>query len=98
MWIIAMIERLGQALKDPTIQVARNRAYGRRTAAPLMDSILTHLLHVVRLYPDPANGVVDPLLSSRSKVQVLMLGWKGYNSFKASMIVATSQSTVQWMT
>ena len=48
--------------------------------------------------PDPANGVVDPLLSSRSKVQVLMLGWKGYNSFKASMIVATSQSTVQWLT
>ena len=28
----------------------------------------------------------------------LCSAWRGYNSSKASMIVATSQSTVQWFT
>ena len=77
MWIIAMDERLGQALKDATIQVARNGAYGRRPTTQLMDSIATHLLHIIRLDPDSANGVVDHLLPTRSKVQVLMLGLDG---------------------
>jgi len=69
MFIIAVGEGLGQALQYSTIQVASTRL----PATPLMDSISTHLLHVVRLDSDPANGVVDHLLPSRSKVQMLML-------------------------
>ena len=44
-------------------------------------SISAYLLHNVRLDPDPANGVVNHLLPSRSQVKVLMLGLEGVQLF-----------------
>ena len=81
MWVVAMSERLGQALQDALIQVAGNGAYGRCSTTPLMKSIPAHLFHIVRLDPDPANGVVNHLLPSRFQVQVLMLGLEGLQLF-----------------
>jgi hypothetical protein len=34
----------------------------------------------------------------KRNINFLCSAWKGYNSSKACMIVATSQSTVQWLT
>jgi hypothetical protein len=95
--IIAMGEGLWQAPKDSTIQIARNGAYGRRTATHswivswrtcsiLSDWIRTLLIELLTTCYER-----DP------KSKCLCSAWRGYNSSKASMIVATSQFTVQWL-
>ena len=92
MRIVAMSKRLGQTLENSTIHAVRDGAYRRRPTIPLLNSVPFHLTHVVRLNPDPANGPpVEP------KFKCLCSACKGYSSFNASMMVATSQSIVLWL-
>jgi len=68
-----MSKGLGKALEYSTIHVVRNGTYRCRPPIPLNDSVLAHLLHDVRLDPNPANGSVNSLLPFRSQVQVFVL-------------------------
>ncbi len=42
----------------------------------VMESVPTHFFHVILLNPDLVKDLVDHLLPSRAKVQMLMLGLK----------------------
>jgi hypothetical protein len=64
MGIVAMSKGLGQTLEYSIIHVVSDGVYRCRPTIPLMYSVSSHLLHVVRLNPDPANGPVDNLLPS----------------------------------
>ena len=59
-----MSKRLEQTRQDTLVQVAGDGTYSRCPATPLKNSIQAYLLHIVRLNPDHANGVVDNLLPS----------------------------------
>jgi hypothetical protein len=57
-----MSKGLGQAFENSTIHAVRDGAYRCRPTIPLLNSVPLHLIHVVRLDSDPANGPVDNLL------------------------------------